>query len=279
MTLVQAAIAENGNAVILTSDRLLSRRLSDDVPHYEFEADKPKIIPRNTLGVGFAGSQLYAELISDMILDGGHHEFDRVTEEISDFIESERDDIIHNEIRRRTGIDDPDLFFQNPQLPIPEEVRRNIYGYMGETEHSIVNARCLVAGFDVDVKARIAVVDDEGDVQEATGFGEISIGSGATFSTIYFDQHEYSTDCPFPEAVLFNFEAKKWAEAPSGVGVMTDMITMRKGPSGIDLNEIHEGSPTLASMERYYQEQQNQMRKERQELHDEISVELTETDE
>jgi len=41
MTLVQASIAGGGEAVILTSDRLLTRYLGD-LPPYEFESMSPK---------------------------------------------------------------------------------------------------------------------------------------------------------------------------------------------------------------------------------------------
>lgn len=277
MTLVQASIAEGGDAVIITSDRLLSRQISEDVPHYEFEENTPKIIPRKKVAIGFAGSQLHADNITSVVEQSNLVEYEEIVDEVSKHIQENRRERINKEIERRTGIKEPDMFFERPDLPIPQEVRNRIYGLMGP-QNTIINARCIIAGFDEKNQSRLAIIDSEGDELEATEFGEVSIGSGAPFSTIYFDQHGYNIECDFGEGILFNFEAKKWAEAPTGVGPTTDMITLQKRDEQIVINEIYEGHDLLDDMEKYYKNQKRQIREERKELRESLASELDEED-
>jgi len=66
-----------------------------------------------------------------------------------------------------------------------------------------VDVHCLVAGFDEKHQARLSMIDQEGDVLELTNTGRASVGSGAPFSTIYFDQHDYSQDMPKEDSLIF----------------------------------------------------------------------------
>ncbi|KXA90452.1 hypothetical protein AKJ62_00735 [candidate division MSBL1 archaeon SCGC-AAA259D14] len=194
------------------------------MPSYEFESLEPKMVCRNRVGIGFAGSSLYADIIERTVTKEKLEDFDKIVENISKKIKNERKNNINNEIKRRTGVD-PDDFYTNPSLPIPEGVRSRIYRLM---KRKIVDCRCLVAGFDEENKARLTVINHEGDSVDATNFNRISIGSGMPFSTIYFDQFDYNADIELKEALIFSFEAKKWAEAPTGVGSKTDIILLRK---------------------------------------------------
>lgn len=243
MTLVQASIADNGKSVVLIADRLLTRTLSGDLPSYEFESNTPKIILRGNVGIGFAGSALLAEMSKQSL--GRQNDFDGMVERISETVKSIRNESIKSEIRMRTGVS-PQAFFKNPQLPIPQDVRDSIYGMMGEFN---IECECIVAGFDKNKRARIAFIDSNGDVVEATPFGFISIGTGSPFSIIYFDQHGYDVRMERKEALVFAFEAKKWAEAHTGVGDKTDILLFARGREAIS---ICDDSPMMGKLREAY---------------------------
>jgi hypothetical protein len=254
MTLVQASIADDGNSVVLIADRLLTRRLSRDLPSYEFESATPKILFRGNVGIGFAGLSLYAEISTRSL--NKEKDFDKITGIISKCVRHEREKFIEGEVRILTGVSAKE-FFTNPQLAIPPEVRESIYGMMGEFD---IECNAVVAGFDKNNKARIAVVDEDGDIVEVTPFGFASIGTGSPFSIVYFDQHGYDTRMKRNEAIVFAFEAKKWAEAHTGVGDRTDILVFDKGKKPISIYDDNEKMKQLRNAYEVELKKHRQMR-------------------
>ena len=74
----------------------------------------------------------------------------------------------------------------------------------------------------------IYYITEDGEIISATNFGVGSIGSGSLFSQIYFDQCNYDDCMSEIDGLFFAFKAKKWAEAPTGVGAKTDILLLRK---------------------------------------------------
>lgn len=232
MTLVQASIADNGNSVILIADRLLTRMISPDVPSYEFEWTEPKIVSQGKVGVGFAGSALYTDIARARIAK--MKDFDAIIEGISNCIIEERDTIIEKQIKRLTGISSKE-FFENPQYPIPPDVREFIYGQIGQLD---LLFQCIVAGYDKDKEVKLVTIDSQGNIYQVTEFKVISIGTGQPFSQIYFDLYDYKITVSETDGLFFSYKAKKWAEAPTGVGSKTDILILRKnGESLFIINE------------------------------------------
>lgn len=258
MTLVQASIAGEGESVILIADRLLTTRLSRDLPSYEFESPTPKIVRRGNVGVGFAGSSLHADVATSKIRETT--DFDEIINIISDYISKEREERIEKHIKRLTGVSSED-FFTKADLPIPKEVRGLIYNQIRKFD---IKCHSIIAGFDKKNVGRIVAVDEEGDKLEATNFGVFSVGTGSPFSQVYFDQCGYTTSMPTNEAILFAFEAKKWAQAHTGVGAKTDMLVFRKENKEIKTIEIYEDSELMKKMYEAYQteiDKRDEMRK------------------
>jgi len=247
MTLVQACIADKGDCVILIADRLLTSTLSEDLPSYEFESNTPKIIHKgNIVGVGFAGSSLYADLATSKIDD--KEDFDEITKVLSDFIKKEKDGVINSFIKRLTGVESKD-FFTNSGLPIPQDVRDYIYGKLHKID---LDFQCVIAGFDKKGKARTAIIDQNGDIAETTNFNAACIGSGSPFANIYFDQYCYNLCMVVNEALLFAYEAKKWAQSHEGVGAKTDILTFRKNKTVL---EIYDKSELIEKMNKKFEEE------------------------
>lgn len=234
MTLVQASIANNGEAIIIVADRLLTSSFGKDFPDYESEGATPKIYLREHVGVGFAGSALYSDMaiseVSSSITD-----FDMIVKKISDFVKMQRETIINGEVLRITGIKSEDFFSDSPN--VPSEVKGYIYGWRSDFEF---NFQCIVAGYDKDNNGRISYITDDGNIISVTNFGVGSIGSGAPFSEIYFDQNNYDTAISEIEGLFFAHKAKRWAEAPTGVGLKTDIFILRKDKSSVKIRDEDE---------------------------------------
>jgi len=229
MTLVQASIANKGETVIILADRLLTKTFGEDFPSYEFEGNFAKIISQSNVGIGFAGSALYA----DMAISSLPHDisdFDEIAEIISKFVKDTVKSIIDKEVFRVTRKSSEDIFSNS--VNIPEAVRDYLYGIINKLQFEF---ECIVAGFDKNKNAKIVYITNDGDTINVTNFGAGSIGSGLVFSQIYFDQHQYEISMAETESLFFAYKAKKWAEAHTGVGLRTDILLFRKNGTNLKI--------------------------------------------
>lgn len=220
MTLVQASVCNNGNSIILIADRLLTRRISEE-NEYEFEGVEPKIVELGKVGIGFAGISYYGETIIDKIKDKNNLE--EICKGIADGIKEERNKIIDSITQQLTCLSRESFFSGNCQ--VPEKIIEMVYGAVGEV---VINIEFLVTGFDEKKDARIVYIDDRGNIYDVSNFGVYPIGSGQQFSQMFFDMYEYNISMPEIEGLLFAYRAKKWGEAPRGVGKRTDILIIRK---------------------------------------------------
>ena len=232
MTLVQASIANNGKSVIMVADRLLTSSFGEDFPDYESEGNTPKISLWGNIGIGFSGSALYADMATSEV-PSSLTDFDKVVKKISNFVKGQRDAIINNEVIRITGITSKEFFLTSGV--VPEPVREYVYGWLNQFRFPF---QCIIAGFDKDNNAKIYYITDDGSIISATNFGVGSIGSGSPFSQIYFDQCNYDISMPEIGCLFFAYKAKRWAEAPTGVGLKTDILILREDNTQVTiLNE------------------------------------------
>jgi len=200
MTLVQASIANKGDSIILIADRLLTTYLGGDIPDYETEWSQPKILSKGNVGIGFAGTALYADMVLSR-REENLSDLDKIVENISNIVKGIRKEIVDNEIFRVTRVDADD-FLKNVQSNIPEKTKEYVYGMLMGFEFGL---GCIVAGFDQDKRANIYLIGDEGDKNCFTNFGVCSIGSGEIFSQIYFDQNQYDISMS-EKQILFSLE-------------------------------------------------------------------------
>jgi len=218
MTLVQASICNNGESVVLIADRLLTRQISES--KYEFEWNTPKIFQYGDIGVGFAGVAYYAEVILSKI---NKDDFDKIINDVSDYVKELKQKLIREQTEQYTGLT-PEEFFKNPNS-VPDNIKEMVYGVVGQLN---VETLALITGYDANKKSRIVVVDGTGNIYDMTSFGMASIGSGMQFSQMFFDMYEYDISLSETEGLFFAYRAKKWSEAPSGVGKKTDILIIRK---------------------------------------------------
>lgn len=234
MTLVQASIANNGNSVILIADRLLTSKIGEDVPSYEFEWNKPKILSFKKIGIGFAGAALFADMIEREISGIKDKDFDNIVKKISNFIKKEKNRFVEQYIVRHTGISSKDFFNRPPDIAIPPEVIEAIYAFMAQFD---LEFECIVCGFDKKNNVRLIGIDNQGNIFELTNFGIVTIGSGSPFSKIYFDLYNYTTTVPEKDGLFFAYRAKKWAEASTGVGACTDILIINKNKEALLISD------------------------------------------
>jgi len=228
-TLIQASIANNGNSVILIADRLLTSRIGrDETLQYEFEWNQEKIFYVENVGVGFAGAAIFADKAEKEVRKKSKNkDLTSIINAISKYIKNEKKEIINQFIFNETGIASSAEFFTKVSLPIPEPVRGSIYTYISELSN-MLNFACIVCGFDKNNHCKLVAIDNDGKIYDMTNFGSVQIGSGDTFSRIYFDLNCYKTSVSLSEGLFFAYKAKKWAEAPTGVGYCTDIFILQK---------------------------------------------------
>ena len=256
MTLVQACIAQGGERVILIGDRLVTRNIGTDVPAYEYESHNRKVLLKGTVGIGFEGDVV----LIDKFVSGlsGKRDYDSIVESIAENVKVEDGKATERYVRSRTGLS-AKQFFERTDTKIPDYLVDEVY----EGIEECVDIGALIAGYDRNGNAKLTVVDAEGDVLNFTNLSNVSIGSGSTLSGIYFDQNRYDPHMNENEALLFAFEAKKWAEAHTGVGQSTDIIIIKeKGRP----KEILEESPMMEKMNRIYEEERRKQEEVRKRL-------------
>jgi hypothetical protein len=130
MTLVQASIANNGEAIILVADRLLTASFGRDFPDYESEGASQKIYSVGDIGIGFAGSALYSDMAISEVISSSITDFNEIVKKISEFVKKQRENIINNEVVRVTGITSQDFFESSEK--VPEAVRGYVYGWRND---------------------------------------------------------------------------------------------------------------------------------------------------
>ena len=257
LTLVQACIAQKGERVILIGDRLVTRNIGTDVPSYEYESHNRKIIIKGMVGIGFAGDVV---LIDKFVTElSGKRDYNSIVDSIAKSIKKEDETATERYVRSRTGLSAKQFFERTDAKIPPEYLVDEVYERIEEP----VDISALIAGYDRNGNAKLTVAEAEGDVLNFTDLGNVSIGSGSTLSGIYFDQNRYDPSMNENEALLFAFEAKKWAEAHTGVGHSTDIIVIKKRGKA---KEILEGSPMMEKMNRIYEQERRDQKEVRRRL-------------
>ncbi|UCE45978.1 MAG: hypothetical protein JSU93_03710 [Methanobacteriota archaeon] len=256
LTLVQACIAQEGDRVILIGDRLVTRNIGTDVPSYEYESHNRKVILKGTVGIGFEGDVvLIDKFVSEL---SGKRDYDSIIESIAEGIKEEDKRATDRYVKSRTGLS-AKQFFERTDAKVPDYLVDEVY----EGIEECIDIGALIAGYDRSGNPRLTVADAEGDVLNFTNLGNVSIGSGSTLSGIYFDQNRYDPSMNEDEALLFAFEAKKWAEAHTGVGHSTDIIIIKRRGKP---REILEESPLMEKMNRIYEEEGRKQKEVRKKL-------------
>ena len=256
LTLVQACIAQEGDRVILIGDRLVTRNIGTDVPSYEYESHNRKVLLKGMVGIGFEGDVvLIDKFVSEL---SGKRDYDSIVESIAEGIKEEDERATNRYVKSRTGLS-AKQFFERTDAKVPDYLVDEVY----EGIEECIDIGALIAGYDRSGNPRLTVADAEGDVLNFTNLGNVSIGSGSTLSGIYFDQNRYDPNMNEDEALLFAFEAKKWAEAHTGVGHSTDVIIIKRRGKP---REILEEAPLMEKMNRIYEEEGRKQKEVRKKL-------------
>ena len=257
LTLVQACIAQEGERVILIGDRLVTRNIGTDVPSYEYESHNRKVLLKGMVGIGFAGDVV---LIDKFVTElSGKRDYNSIVDGIAESIKKEDEKATERYVRSRTGLSAKQFFERTDAKIPPDYLVDEVYEGIEER----VDIGALIAGYDRNGNAKLTVADADGDVLNFTNLGNVSIGSGSTLSGIYFDQNRYDPRMNENAALLFAFEAKKWAEAHTGVGHSTDIIIIKKKGKS---REILEESPLMEKMNRIYEEERRKQEEVRKKL-------------
>ena len=101
---------------------------------------------------------------------------------------------------------------------------------------------------------QIIFINESGECFNQTENNHHAIGSGETFSDVFFDVNQYDPCCTPEQGLLFAFRAKKSAEAHIGVGKNTDVLIIECGKKPIFIsNESNE----MRKLEEIYKNERN----------------------
>lgn len=236
MTVCIATIAAGG--VLGASDRMLT---AGDV---EFEPDTPKINPvTNSIVVMTAGdSALHAEILRDVHLTVT----ERIEKEPKNWWRVR--DIVglylryYNSIKLKRAESHILAPFGLDQSSFIAKQQSMVERFVSEISEKLMRfqlplVQAIVAGVDMDggpgIYPHIYVIeasDDSGQAHYAcydtVGFAAIGIGSRHALSVLMNARHDPTTTDLF-KAVLLTYMSKKQSEVAPGVGVGTDMFTIR----------------------------------------------------
>jgi hypothetical protein len=257
MTLIQASIAAKGESIIMIADRLLTMKIAEDIMEYEFESVSPKLVLQDNVGIGFAGNAIYADIAMGRVSEVTG--INNIIGAMSNLMTEEKQATIEQIVHQYSGLT-AEEFFKNSNINIPQEIINLIYGQVGGLN---LQFQGLVAGFNED-KPLLAVIGPSGEKIEVTNFDSFAIGSGQTFSRLFFDMFCYdSNKCDEVNGLFFGYKAKKWSEAPTGVGRRTDILILRRDGGTIS---IFDDDPLMKELDKVYIKEQKILDRERAKL-------------
>ena len=246
MTIVLASIANNGNALIMASDRMLARAGLT----YQFEHDRPKIRILSHYLIGYAGTTSYGD---DII----SHEYKKIGASTKEFIEEFSAYYVKygNRIFSRVLLESVGLtlevFNKSPNIfPLP--LQQKVYDGMGKAK---LNVQLIVCGYDGD-DPKIYVVSEFGIFTTAHTVGYAAVGIGEPHVANFYMVNGYRRETPLKEAIYFAYRAKKSAEIAGGVGQCTDIYIVEKGKPPVS---YHDGCQFIMELNTIYEKHQSKV--------------------
>lgn len=261
MTLVQASICEKGNTIIIIADRMVSSSIGG--LQYEKEGKSSKLYAFGKNALGCAG--MFSDIVKLKQKISLKDDIDEFLEELINVMKNLKEEELERLISFNTLWDSKNEFLSTPKIP------QKLYNFIF-AQHSAYTLKLnsLIAGFDKEGTAKIYVITPDYKVSDDSDMYHQSIGSGAPFSLIFYDQEDYDVDCSLEEGLYFAFRAKKAAEAHTGVGVNTDILILHKDRDPISISNEDK---RMKMLENLYNEEENEIEKFRSEIIKKISIE------
>jgi len=241
MTQLVGVLCENGDKVILVSDRMVTTANGSLAFEHDpkFEPVSPNVI------VLTAGTVHEPELILDVKAQiKGKALVREVAEGLAESYRNIRQKRIEHEILQEVGISSFEEFhrkqnFLHESMVLDLSMRIRDYD---------LGVALLLGG--VDVKAHLYRVGEPGTYRSYDELGFCCIGSGDRHAEPVFAFYGFSMGIDEREAIQIAFEAKKRAEMAGGVGKKTDIWILEKG----GIYEVV--SETIQELEKSYEQEE-----------------------
>lgn len=237
MTVIIAAICEEGEAIVFASDKMIT----DDYVPVEYESPEMKIdqIGRTCVALTAGNALIPTEIISKVKEKYEHKEDYKMSEivaEIKREYVAVRKTKVEDRYLRPLGFDLEKFYGSVVQDSLDKDILR-------DTHDDIVNFELkvdiIVAGTDRS-GAHIFKVVDPGIDYCYDSIGFCSEGSGSTQAESLFTYVKYSTKERLNGAIFDVYEAKKRAQAAPGVGELTDIGIIDQENGIVYLTEAEE---------------------------------------
>lgn len=227
MTVCIAALAQNGRAIVVVSDKALTYGYGQ-MPARQDDADVQKILPIGksgwvilTAGDGGTCDRIARELTDEW--ENNHAITDdasTVAKRLQEIYRSVRDEaeeqaILAPKLLTREAWESR----SHSLLPLPDEV---VHRVLREMEKFSLGVALVVCGFDKNNNANLLSVGDSGVAENLTNDGIVSIDVGSDTATGRLLWEEYKRGWPLEEVLYSVFDAKAHSEQIQGVGFRWD---------------------------------------------------------
>jgi len=238
MTICIAAICEQGSALVLATDSMIT----NEGLSIEFEHPGKKMTPLSdtcialTAGDALAHTELF-NMVQEEITKLRTPSVIEVVSKIKECYQNIRKREIREKILNPRGFKDFDDFYQAQRVLHPD-IAINI---QSEIERYDYGLHILIGGISEGV-AHIYGISDPGTSKCFDAIGFHAIGSGLPHAINTLIARNCNQELSLPEVFLIVYEAKKMAEKAPGVGTtITDMCIMNsRGISEFPREKISE---------------------------------------
>lgn len=225
MTICIGAICDDGESVIMASDRMwTNERLSIEFeyPESKIESLSPTCFA-TVAGVVVLPTELF-ERVREMVDKKGIRNIAEIANLIKEEYIEERRKRVEDEIFKPRGIRMKDFYEGGLQRAMNPELVQLLDR---EVENYRFMLEILIGG--IDKRAHLYVVFPPGRVESFDRVGYVSIGSGSPHAETTFILNNYTPSFSLSDALYVIYEAKRVAERAPGVGKeATDIVIITK---------------------------------------------------
>ena len=223
MTVCIAALADDGQSLVLTADRMVTWDIPTTYAFEQVEHNKIATLTDTSCMMG-TGNSLHIDRIHKdslaSIQQQGCTSIDDIAILVADCYKGVRQDEIEARYLSPRGLTLDSFYSRHQQLTnkVVDEIDGRLEGYN-------LGSDILVAGQGLN-GMRIFVVRHPGRLECYDTIGFLAVGSGYPFATSHLLSAGYSKSLPLDQAIEIVGKAKKMAEANPGVGSLTTTETM-----------------------------------------------------
>lgn len=221
MTVCIAALCDNGERIIIASDKMVT---VGQIIEFEHDVSKFEKLTDNSIVMTAGSTTLQNDIIKEAlskIRSIRAPNFKQVTDELKNAyvnIRVKRAEELHLKPKGLTF----NMFYQNQRMLLPEIV----FQVTDAINKTSLGVEYILCGFDD--RGHIHYIVDPGVSESFDSVGFCAIGTGNLNAVSAFTANNYAPSFPIEKGLYMVYLAKKEAERAPGVGNDTDVVILTK---------------------------------------------------